>query len=508
MGLFDRVAGLFSSKAAAKGELAAVQAEISRQVRVELEKRWYDAARTSRDTWAWMAGSTSANAEVYGGFVNLRNRARDLTRNNGYANKALRVLADNIVGSGILAVARTKNKPLNAKINDLWARFCDECDFGGQLDFYALQRLAVRSVLEGGETVIRLRTASRANSARRAVPLELQLLEGDYIDHRKNGLFDGKTHIHLGIELDENGKRAAYWLFRMHPGEMIYTQPMSYISDRIPAAEVLHLYEPLRIGQMRGVPWLTPGIIDARNIETYQEAERVRKRIEACVAAIVIGADDESQEGIAPHVVDYAGNRIEQFEPGLIAIARGSKDIKFTQPAANGGYHEAMRTDLQALAAAWGLTYELLTGDLSRVNYSSIRAGINEFRRMVETFQWLTAIPLMMRPVWRAFIDRAVLAGKLPEDTPYDVEFTTPKFEAVDPVKETEGDIAAVRSFLMPPQEAIRRRGFDPDVVLADHIAWHKALMAGGVVSDADAAQVGKASAAAPKPPAAAESNQ
>src|SRR5208337_2042744 len=435
MGLFDRVAALFSSRAAAQSEIARMQALLAREARQDLEKRWYDAGRTSRDTWGWMAGSTSANAEIYGGFVNLRNRSRDLVRNNGFASKALRVLVDNAVGTGIQAVARTGNKALDAKINNLWVGFVDECDFGGQFDYYGLQRLGVRSVLEGGETVIRLRTLPTKSG----IPLQLQLLEGDYIDHRKNGVFDGHGHVHLGVELDDDGKRAAYWLFRMHPGELIYTEPMSYISDRVPAREVLHVYEPLRLGQMRGIPWFAPGIVDARNIKTYQESERVRKRIEACIAAVVIGADDESQEGIAPHVTDYAGNKIEQFEPGLIAIARGSKDIKFTQPAANGGYHEAMRTDLQSLAAAWGLTYELLTGDLSRVNYSSIKSGANEFKRSVDVLQWLTVIPMMDRPIWRAFIDRAVLAGKLPEGTPYGVEFTTPKFEAIDPVKETDG---------------------------------------------------------------------
>ena len=498
MPLFDRIAGLFSSKAVARAELAKLTATVTRDVRADLEKRWYDASRTNRDTWAWLAGSTSANAEVYGGFVNLRNRSRDLVRNNGYASKALRVLADNAVGPGITVVARTKNKKLNDRVNTLWSEFVDECDFGGQHDFYGLQRLAVRSMLEGGETIVRLRTRA---SGRRAVPLELQLLEGDYLDHRKNGDIAGHGTAHLGVELDPEGKRSAYWLFRQHPGEMIYTEPQSYVSDRVPAVDVLHLYEALRIGQMRGVPWLTPGMMTARHVDTYQEAERVRKRIEACVAAIVIGAEDETQEGIAPHVVDYAGNRVEQFEPGLIAIARGAKDIKFTQPAANGGYHEAMRTDLQGLAASWNMTYELLTGDLSRVNYSSIKAGMNEFKRSMETLQWLVIVPLMIRPIWRAFIDRAILAGKLPEGTSYAAECTTPKFEAVDPVKETDGDVAAVRSFLMPPQEAIRRRGYDPDVVLADHKAWHEALTAAGLVSDADPAQVGKVSAPKVAPP-------
>jgi lambda family phage portal protein len=489
MGLFDRAAALFSSKAAAKSQLADLSQEIARSVRLELAKRHYDAGRVSRATWGWLAPSTSSNAEIYHALVTLRNRTRDMVRNNPHMAKALRVLVNNAVGTGISATARTGDEALNKKINELWSAFIEECDFAGQLDFYGLQRLAVRSMLEGGETLVRRRIAPD-----KRVPLELQLLEGDYLDHRKNEELE-TGRIHQGIEFDGNDKRRAYWVFRNHPGEFPFTIPMSFVSDRIPAAQILHLYEIQRIGQIRGVSWFAPGLLKARELDTYEEAELVRKRIESCVTAIVMGADDESEEGIAPKVVDANGDKVEQFEPGLIAIARGSKDIKFTQPAATGGYSEYKRTQLQSLAAAWDMTYELLTGDLSRVNFSSIKAGINEFRRSIEVLQWSTIMPMMMRPVWRWFIDHAVAAGELPAGTPSAVEFTTPKFEAVDPVKETDGDIAAVRALLMTPQEAIRRRGYDPDQVLSDSAAWHKALLKEGIVSDADAAQVGKAGA-------------
>ena len=457
--------------------------------------RQYDAARASRPTWGWLAGSTSANAEIYGGLLTLRNRARDLVRNNPHAAKALRVLTNNSVGTGIDAQARTPDAQLNAKIDALWKRFMAECDFGGQLDLGGIQRLAVRAMLEGGETICRLRPDP---DRRLAVPLTLQLLEGDYLDHRRNGETE-TGRLHQGVEFDRNGKRAAYYLFREHPGDAPFAIPQSYASDRIPAAAVIHLYEVLRIGQIRGVPWFTPGMVKARELDTYEEAELVRKRIEACVAAIVMGADDEEEQKIAPTVTDAAGNQVEQFEPGLIAYARGTKDIRFTAPAQNGSYSQYKRSQLMTIAAAWDMTYELLSGDLSQTNYSSIKAGLNEFRRSVEVLQWLTFVPMFLGPVWRAFIDFAVLAGKLPQATPYDVEFTTPKFESVDPVKDTAGDIAAVRALLMAPQEAIRRRGYDPSRVLADAKAWHEALEAAAIVSDADAAQTAKPGAATPK---------
>ena len=81
---------------------------------------------------------------------------------------------------------------------------------------------------------------------------------------------------------------------------------------------------------------------------------------------------------------DGDGRRIEAFEPGMIEYLPPGRDVKFGQPATAAGYGEYMRVQLHAVAAAVGLTYELLTGDLSQVNYSSIRAGLLEFRRRIE----------------------------------------------------------------------------------------------------------------------------
>lgn len=492
----DRLMLTFSPKAAMK---RAVAREAARM----LDYRFYDAGRNSRATYGWVAGSTSANAEIYAAIVLLRNRARDLVRNNPHASKALRVLTNNIVRTGIVAQARTGDEALNKKINDLWKRFVDEADFGSQIDLYGLQRVSVRSMLEGGEMLCRL----RVNPNTKGVPLRLQCLEGDFLDHRKNeGLETGP--IHQGVQFDKDGQRVGYWLFREHPGDAPFAIPQSYKSDLIPASTVLHLYDIQRLGQIRGVSWFAPGMIKARELDTYEEAELVRKRIEACVAAMVIGADDESENGITtpadisgaappaagtgPRVTDASGNTLEQFEPGLIAYARGAKDIKFTQPSVVREYADYKRAQLRTLSAAWDLTYELMSGDLSQVNFSSIRVGLNEFKHTVQALQQLTIIPMWLQPVWNRFFDFGQAAGLIPANCPRGVDWTAPKFESVNPVQDAQADVVQVRALLKSPQEAIRERGYDPDEVLADATQWHKKLEAAGVVSDADAAQTAK----------------
>ena len=53
-----------------------------------------------------------------------------------------------------------------------------------------------------------------------------------------------------------------------------------------------------------------------------------------------------------------------------------------------GGSHAAFaRRSLEAAAVGTGLTYDQVAGDLTAANYSSLRAGKIEFRRLCEQVQ-------------------------------------------------------------------------------------------------------------------------
>ena len=242
------------------------------------------------------------------------------------------------------------------------------------------------------------------------------------------------------------------------------------------------------------MPWGAPVIRSLRDLDDYEVAELVRKKTEACVTAIVFG-DDEAQQGIAPTVVDADGNRVEQFEPGLIAYARGGKDIRFNQPSATGGYAEYKRASLHTISAGFRVPYELLTGDLSQVNYSSIRAGLVEFRRMIDAVQWQLFIPMFCAPSWRWFTEAAWAAGQIPTpDVP--VEWSPPKFEAVDPQKDAMANLLSIRSGTMTLAEVIARQGRNPDAVLAEIAATNAKLDDLGLVLDSDPRRVTKTGSA------------
>lgn len=452
--------------------------------------RGYEGAARGRRTDGWRSPDTSADTEIATAGALLRDRMRDLVRNNPHAAKAVAVLVNNIVGAGIMPRAASGDDRLDRTVNELWESWARQCDADGQLDFYGLQTLICREMVEGGEVLVRRRPRRAEDGL--TIPVQVQVLEADFLDATKN-VEVGSGHAVQGVEFDAIGRRRAYWLFARHPGDAFGVLQGGLKSTAVPATEIAHVYEKQRT-QARGVPWGASVIRALRDLDDYEIAEIVRKKTEACVTAIVLGAD-EAEQGIAPTVVDADGNRVEQFEPGLIAYARGGKEIRFNQPAATGGYADYKRASLHTIAAGFRVPYELLTGDLSQVNYSSIRAGLVEFRRMIDAVQWQLFVPLFCDRVWSWFTEAAWAAGHIPEPI-VRVEWSPPKFEAVDPQKDAMADLLAIRSGTMTLAEAIARQGRNPDAVLAEIAATNAKLDELGIVLDTDPRRVTKTGSA------------
>lgn len=439
--------------------------------------RGYDGAKVGRRTDGWRAGSASANAELLPAMTALRNRSRDLVRNNPFARRAVGALVSGLVGSGFVA-------SLNGARTDVrtaWESFVQSCDADGQLDFYGLQSLIARCMFESGECIVRLRR--RRSEDGLLVPLQLQVLEPDHLDAGKTQQLAGGGRIVSGVEFDALGRRVAYWLFPDHPGD-VALGVSGLASVRVPADQVIHLYEKARPGQVRGVPQLAASMLRLRDLDDYEEAELVRKGIEACFAAFV--TSPEGDPSLTPATNDAAGRRIETLGAGMIQYLRPGESVSFGSPTSSDGYGDYTRTQLHAIAAGAGVTYEQLTGDLSQVNYSSIRAGLLEFRRMVETLRWQMFAPMFLSRVQAEFATMALVSGAVRATVPA-WDWTAPRWEWVDPLKESEAAASEIRIGLSSLSEKLRERGLDPERVFSEIAAERKRLAELGINLDASA---------------------
>ena len=461
----DNVISFFNPEAGARRARARLTLEQARR---------YDGATTSRRNETWHTPSTSADAALGPSLERLRNRSRDLSRNNPYAARAVQVLVNNTVGGGVLGQVNSRSQSRARRWNmawENWARDPMACDYDGRADFWGLQSLVFRTVVESGECLIRRWIVPQAE-----FPLKLQILEPDFIDDStKDGLTDDGGYIRQGIEYNTRGQRVAYHLHRTHPGDRVLALH-KYETVRVGADEIIHIYRRDRPGQGRGVPWGAPVISRLRDFDDFSDAQLLKQKISACFTGFVI--DSEAQDtGGAPPLA-------ESLEPGSIEILPAGKDVRFASPPTVGEFDTFSRAMLLQIAAGYGVTYEALTSDLSNANYSSARMGHLEFTRNVDCWQKQIMIAQMLGPVWGWFKQAAAILG----DEPMDVrmQWTPARRELIDPQKEVGAIIEAVRGGLMSLSEAIRRSGYEPGEVMAEIARDASMLDELGLILDTD----------------------
>jgi lambda family phage portal protein len=454
----------------------------------------FEAAAKTRRTEGWNPSTDGINALVSGGGDALRSRSRDMVRRNAWASNAIDSFVANSVGTGIKPQSKHPDAAVKRKLQQLWLRWTDEADASGLTDFYGLQALVCRATVEGGECIVRLRP--RRPEDRLSVPLQLQMIEAEHLPASRNENLPNGNVIRAGIEFDKIGRRAAYHLYREHPGEQLMFARAGETA-RVTADGVLHVYKPLRPGQHRGQPWLTQVLVKLHELDQYDDAELVRKKLAAMFAAFIIENNpDDPVIGSKPGEAakDASGVPLAGLEPGSMVKLLPGEDVKFTEPGDVGGmYAEFMKVQLRAIAAGLGITYEQLTGDLEKVNYSSIRAGLLEFRRRCEQFQHQVMVFQFCRPVWRAWIEAAVLAGEIPardyarnRQFYLDVEWRPPSWDWVDPLKDMKAEATAVRAGFKPRSAVINEMGYDEEDVDRQIAADNARADALGLTFDTD----------------------
>jgi len=281
-----------------------------------------------------------------------------------------------------------------------------------------------------------------------------------------------------GVERDGIGRRVAYWMHKTHPGEWATMGLASGVPYRVDAAEVLHLYNVTRIGQLRGLPWLAAAITTLHQINQYVDAELLRKQMVAMVVGFITKAagPDATAEDIAVEwgkVQEELGDLPSvSLEPGTMQYLDLNEDVKFNQPAEVGGSYEPfLASNYRAVSAAAGVLYEEMTGDWSKTNDRVYRAEFNTFKRQARQWQFNLVGFQFNRPIWDRFVDVAVASGALvlPRGvTVADakrVEWRPTRWEYVNYKQDVEANVAEIEAGLTSRQAAVAERGDDIEVI-------------------------------------------
>jgi len=422
----------------------------------------WDAAGAGSRLQQWAPPSTAFATNLTAPM--LKERARDLYRNNPWARRLVDSLVVGAVGGGIKPQVRVGDAVRKQRVQAEWLAWTDRADYANQFDFYGLQQAALRAMLIDGECFLRL-----VLDPEQHIPLQLQLLPSEFLDPTRA---DDRTLN--GIEYDAAGRRVAYWLYRRHPAEAPDMQ-----SVRVPADQVIHLYVPIQPGVERGVTWLAPAMVPLRELQEFTEAALVRQKVASLFCGYVQTADGSS--------LLNQTNALPALEPGAMTRLQPGEAVQFTQlPDVEQTYEPFVRQHLRAIASALNVPYETAGSDVSAVTYASGRHALLEYQRHLESLQHHVLVFQLCRPVWVSWTRAAVAAGALPEGDYSEVRWIAPRLQMLDSRMEVQSIIQQIRGGLLSRSEAVSAMGWDIEQIDAEIAADNARADSLGLTFDSD----------------------
>lgn len=434
----------------------------------------FDAAASGRRFSAWNASGAGPVRAVEYNLQTLRNRCRDVVRNDSAAAAIAKTWTVGLIGSGIVCRTAEANPQRKAKLDALWKRWCDVADADGG-DFYALQTLATTALIVSGECFLRVRPRRQKDGL--AVPVQFQLIEADQLPLLDRVLDNGNRIVH-GIEFDGIGRRVAYWFHRNHPGDAGLVDFNELV--RVPAELVSHVYSPDRPGQLRGVPMMAPILAKLRGVGDFDDAVLERQKLANLFTGFVERPPSSAESRIdpvtgQPVMLDLSGIPMAAMEPGTMQELLPGESVKFSEPPdAGAGYADFMRQQYLAIAAGVGLPYELLTGDLRDVSDRALRVRLNQWLRHVDLLQWQVIIPRVCGFMRRAWVDAALLSGALDSaghQAALNVEWSPPRQRHIQPVQDVQALRAEVEAGFRSRASVLAEYGSEAVLVDAERAA-------------------------------------
>lgn len=450
--------------------------------------RAWKAAKKDRLTADWLSVGGDINQELKSQLATIRMRARELEQNSDLARSFFSLNETHIVGPDGFTL-QVQGKKSNGKPDDEGNRRVEReyrrwsrrgvCEITGKYSEQSADRVNVRTTARDGECLVRMHDVRPTH--RNPWGFVIELLDPARLDHMLNVDLKDGNRVRLGVELNRAGRPVAYWLKTGERSGWVYQRDKH---ERVPAEDIIHWFEPDRPEQLRGVSWMASGMLDIHQLDQYREAAIVAARSGASKMGWVINKGGNGHAMDLADEVDDNGDLIEEMEPGLIGHLNG--DYSFTgfdpkYPHEN--YEPFTKATKRDLAMGLGVSYHGLTGDLTDVNFSSIRSGTLEERERWKVKQDGYASTVKER-IYLRWLINAVFHGRLGGNVSQEEMISRysehrwqgRRWSWVDPKKDIETVILAINAGLTSPQRVAAEMGMDVDEVL-NQIAEFQAMV-------------------------------
>ncbi len=471
------------------------------------------AAHVSADHFArelamWLPMLKSADSE----WLPDRNltvaRTRDMVRNHGFASGAVQAQLDSMIGSGLRLAAKPDWRTLSqtAEWAREWSREVErqfwlwaydvnnECDVTRTVQFPGLIGQATRAFLTEGDIF-----AVAEFVPERRYGTAINIIDPDRVSNPR-GASDSDT-LRGGVELDRFGAPLAYHIRQAHPHEVgVFGSRFEW--NRVPRVtsfgrpQVIHVFDRQRANQHRGKGLFTPILAKLKMLDTYQKAELESAVINTLYAMVItsefphtevaeaMGATLDEQGRPIPALQQYLNDKVNWHQVQSI-VHDGVKvphllpgeDLKAVKPEHPQSQFAAFADAvLREIAAGLNMSWEQITRDYSKTNYSSARASMLEAWRFVVSRRNIIGQRLAT-PIYRLWLEEAIDKGdvEIPRSAPAFADAVTaytkcnwqgPKREQIDPLRETKADASKLQLNLTTLEELCAVDGRDWEEVL------------------------------------------
>lgn len=430
--------------------------------------RMYEAANQDRMTASWDTNPWTIDQIIYSQLERLRSRSREQARNNTHIGRLINVLQTNIIGAvGFLVKSMVidskgeADKLARKIITGGWTLWEED------VDLLAMEHIIMASLVTDGEAFLLL----ERDKGRRLIP---RLIDPALIDINYNRNETGLNVIKFGIEYDSL-KRPIKFHINDDPA---MNHPIAGNTGQgnvkrtpIDAANMIHIFRKMCVGQTRGIPWASIALGDLFQLGRYKTAAVTAARIGAAKMGFFTNEEDEEYEGD-----EESGNFTVNAEAGTFENI-GNKSFEAFDPTYPAGEFKVfLGAALQAISGGLGIDAHTFSNDYSQVNYSSARVGMLETREYYKTLQtWLTRC--LMRPLFDGWLGRELMMGRLSVGNAIlnrglayyrPARFQGRRWDWVDPLKEITAKEKAYFLRITSLSQIIRERGDEPEEVFKE----------------------------------------
>lgn len=458
--------------------------------------RMYEAAVTNNLNQDFPVSITSANAEIFNSIIQSKSRARRLERDNPYVHAIIETFQNNVVGCDPFRLemkvgksdAKGKFTPetdTNRKIEAAWRRAGqpENCTVSRNMSRLEVDLMAISALIRDGGILFKQYAGFSKNPFGFAIePIEIDRLDPFY----NRSAAGDQNKIQFSIEMDKFNGPEAYWILTRHPGDIVAPPIAKDYRERIPAQEVLALWDiRTRGGQLISMPRFASIIQRLHRIDQFDIAH--------CTAAIVASAKPlfltrkypTGMEVVPDHIktqmegegnAEDNGERFNNVQPGEAEeLPMGLEpmliDPKFPIEAAS----DFKKDNLRAAAAGSGAPYSTIANDLEAVNFSSGRLGMEAFRDTCKILQQIF-IENFRRPHFNNWLPMAIVSGEvdLPMSRVKEFQeaaiFHGRRWPYVNPLQDIQADILKLEAGLTSRDYIIQNsdRGGDVETVNAE----------------------------------------